>query len=83
MQQQRLRRTFPGIALTSGNVVPGVLAGRVSGAARRRPAAEKLDEAGRGAEANQWLSDSAQVGNLNALHVLAGRLEQADPNQGS
>jgi len=38
MQEQRLRRPFPGIALASGNVVAGALAGRGSGAPRRRPA---------------------------------------------
>ena len=40
VQEQRLRRPFPGIALASGNVVAGVLAGRGSGAARRRPAGQ-------------------------------------------
>jgi len=38
--EQRLRRPFPGIALASGNVIAGVLAGRGSGAARRRPAGQ-------------------------------------------
>ena len=37
MQEQRLRRPFPAIALTSRNVAAGVLAGRVSGAARDAP----------------------------------------------
>jgi len=39
--------------------------------------AQRFDEAGRGEEADQWLAESAKVGNLNALHVLAGRHEQA------
>jgi hypothetical protein len=46
-----------------------------------RTLAERLDEAGRGAEANQWLSDSAGAGNLNALHVLAGQLQLAGRGQ--
>lgn len=43
--------------------------------------AKKFDEAGREAEANQWLSDLAQAGILSALHILAGRLELANRNQ--
>ena len=40
MQEQRLRRPFPCTALTSGNMLAEILPGRVSGAARRRPAAQ-------------------------------------------
>ena len=43
--------------------------------------ATKYDEAGREAEANQWLGDLARAGNLVALHVLAGRLELANRNE--
>ena len=39
MQEQRLRRPFPCIALTCQNVLPDVLPGRVSGAARLTEAA--------------------------------------------
>jgi len=38
--EQRPRRPLPGIALASGNVIAGALAGRGSGAARRRPAGQ-------------------------------------------
>jgi hypothetical protein len=43
--------------------------------------ATKYDEAGREADANQWLGDLARAGNLVALHVLAGRLELANRNE--
>jgi tetratricopeptide (TPR) repeat protein len=40
--------------------------------------ADRLNQAGRGAEADQWLTAMADEGNLNGLHILAARLQQAN-----